>query len=195
RQDKQNRNQHRMRKWVVALTSTAKFHAIFPGLRCPPAEPGSGPEKTCLFGNRLLCQTPVDDMHTTSDPAETGKRENIILTSESQYLEGPKSRGSEFLFTLKMASQFIKGFRKLHFVGPCVTVFGSARFKPGHRYYEMAEEVGRAIVKTGFTVMTGGGPGVMEAANKGAFEAGGLSVGCNIRLPHEQDPNPYMHEW
>jgi len=134
-------------------------------------------------------------MHTTSDPAETGKRENIILTSESQYLEGPKSRGSEFLFTLKMASQFIKGFRKLHFVGPCVTVFGSARFKPGHRYYEMAEEVGRAIVKTGFTVMTGGGPGVMEAANKGAFEAGGLSVGCNIRLPHEQDPNPYMHEW
>lgn len=118
-----------------------------------------------------------------------------ILLSRYDYLEGPKSRSSELAFTFRVAWQFIKGFRKLHFVGPCVTVFGSARFKPGNHYYEMAEQVGRCIVKTGFTVMTGGGPGIMEAANKGAFEAGGLSVGCNIRLPEEQLPNPYMHEW
>src|SRR5690606_15048500 len=128
-------------------------------------------------------------MATIKTPPTPDQR---ILVSEPAYLEGPKSRGSEFMFTLKTVSQFIRGFRKLHFIGPCVTVFGSARFKDGHRYYEMAEAVGRAIVPTGFTVMTGGGPGIMEAANKGAFEAGGLSVGCNIRLPHEQHPNPYM---
>jgi len=122
-------------------------------------------------------------------------RDKRLILSESEYLEGPRSRGSEFFFTLKTVSQFIRGFRRLHFVGPCITVFGSARFKPDHPYYQMAEAVGRAIVPTGFTVMTGGGPGIMEAANKGAYEAGGLSVGCNIRLPHEQKPNPYMHEW
>lgn len=116
------------------------------------------------------------------------------ILSLNDYLEGPKSRSSELMFTIKVALQFIKGFRKLHFVGPCVTVFGSARFKEGHEYYEMAEEVGRAIAKTGFTVMTGGGPGIMEAANKGAFEAGGMSVGCNIRLPREQEANRYMNE-
>ncbi|MDQ3016764.1 MAG: TIGR00730 family Rossman fold protein, partial [Bacteroidota bacterium] len=77
----------------------------------------------------------------------------------------------------------------------CVTVFGSARFKEGHRYYSMAEQVGSAIASTGFTVLTGGGPGIMEAANKGAFENGGISIGCNIILPREQAPNPYMHEW
>lgn len=82
--------------------------------------------------------------------------------------------------------------RNLHFVGPCITVFGSARFKEGSPYYEKAREVGRAIAEMGFTTMTGGGPGIMEAANRGAFEAGGRSVGCNIKLPFEQSPNPYM---
>jgi uncharacterized protein (TIGR00730 family) len=127
---------------------------------------------------------------TVPDPVS----ERLIHT-ESEYLEGPKSRTSELRFTIKIVFQLIRGFRKLHFVGPCVTVFGSARFKPDHRYYQIAETMGAAISKTGFTVMTGGGPGIMEAANKGAFEAGGLSVGCNIRLPLEQNPNPYMHEW
>lgn len=117
-----------------------------------------------------------------------------ILLNRFNYLEGPKSRRSEFFFSLNVFRQFIKAFRKLHFVGPCVTVFGSARFKPDHQYYKLAEEMGRAIVQTGFTVMTGGGPGIMEAANKGAYESGGMSVGCNIKLPFEQDPNPYMHE-
>lgn len=96
---------------------------------------------------------------------------------------------------LRAGRDFIRGFRVLHFVGPCVTVFGSARFDEQHRYYEMAREVGRALAGMGFTVMTGGGPGVMEAANRGAREAGGRSVGCNIELPFEQQPNAYLDRW
>jgi hypothetical protein len=86
----------------------------------------------------------------------------------------------------------LRGFRHLHFVGPCITVFGSARFPEGHRYYQLARRIGAAIVAEGFTVMTGGGPGIMEAANRGAREAGGRSVGCNIRLPFEQHPNRWL---
>lgn len=89
---------------------------------------------------------------------------------------------------------FIHGFRGLHFVGPCITVFGSARFTETHRYYALAREVGAALAKVGFTVMTGGGPGIMEAANRGAFEAGGTSIGCNIILPFEQKPNLFIHK-
>lgn len=117
----------------------------------------------------------------------------ILNPSEYQYLEGPESRSFEFLFAIKVFLQFIKGFRCLHFVGPCITVFGSARFKEGHPHYEKAREVGKAIAHIGFTTMTGGGPGIMEAANRGAFENGGRSVGVNIQLPHEQFPNPYLH--
>ena len=86
----------------------------------------------------------------------------------------------------------LRGFRRLHFVGPCVTVFGSARVREGDPHYEMAREVGAAMSRLGFSVMTGGGPGVMEAANRGAKEAGGNSIGCNIVLPHEQSANPYV---
>jgi hypothetical protein len=89
----------------------------------------------------------------------------------------------------------MRGFRALHFVGPCVTVFGSARFKADHPYYEMARELGARLARVGFTVMTGGGPGLMEAANRGAHEAGGRSIGCNIELPKEQRPNPYLDRW
>lgn len=117
----------------------------------------------------------------------------ILNPSEYEYLEGPKSRGYELWFAIKVFFQFIKGFRCLHFVGPCITVFGSARFKEGHPYYEKAREVGKAIAALGFTTMTGGGPGIMEAANRGAFENGGQSVGANIQLPHEQFANPYLH--
>jgi uncharacterized protein (TIGR00730 family) len=91
--------------------------------------------------------------------------------------------------------EFVKGFRALHFVGPCVTVFGSARTPQDDRYYAMARAVGAGLAKAGFTVMTGGGPGIMEAANRGAREAGGRSIGCNIELPHEQKPNPYLDRW
>jgi uncharacterized protein (TIGR00730 family) len=107
-------------------------------------------------------------------------------------LEGPHSRTKEFLLLLQAIADFLRGFRVLHFVGPCVTVFGSARFGEGHASYAVAREVGARLARLGFTVMTGGGPGLMEAANRGAREAGGRSVGCNIKLPHEQQPNAYM---
>lgn len=118
-----------------------------------------------------------------------------VLTEEKKFLEGPRSRFRELIFVLKVSWNFIKSFRKMHFLGPCVTVFGSARFGEKSKPYKMAEEVGGALAKLGFTVMTGGGPGIMEAANKGAFKAGGYSVGCNIILPSEQKPNPYLHQW
>ena len=121
------------------------------------------------------------------------KQEPIISSKEQVYLEGPKSRGYELKFAWRVFTQFIKGFRTLHFVGPCITVFGSARFSEEHRYYVVAREFGKRIAESGFTTMTGGGPGIMEAANRGAFESGGNSVGCNIQLPFEQKPNPYLH--
>lgn len=111
---------------------------------------------------------------------------------EELYLAGPQSRLAEFAWVLRVAWQFINGFRILHFVGPCVTVFGSARFPEDHRYYDLARRLGGELARTGFTVMTGGGPGIMEAANRGAREAGGRSIGCNIELPLEQHPNPYL---
>jgi uncharacterized protein (TIGR00730 family) len=118
----------------------------------------------------------------------------VLKPGEIHYLEGPKSRHVELSFAFKVLFQFIKGFRALSFVGPCITVFGSARFQEGHPYYEKAREVGKAIATLGFTTMTGGGPGIMEAANRGAYEVGGMSVGCNIVLPFEQHSNPYMHK-
>lgn len=118
----------------------------------------------------------------------------VIPPKEPVYLEGPKSRGYELLFAWRVFWQFIKGFRALHFIGPCVTVFGSARFKENHPYYEQAREFGKRIALSGMTTMTGGGPGIMEAANRGAFENGGKSVGCNIQLPFEQKENPYLHK-
>ena len=114
------------------------------------------------------------------------------LHQDRQFLEGPHSRGSELLFAMKVFAEFIRGFRSLHFAGPCVTVFGSARFAEDHPYYKLAREMGARIAQLGFTVMTGGGPGIMEAANRGALEAGAKSIGLNIALPHEQYPNPYV---
>jgi uncharacterized protein (TIGR00730 family) len=114
---------------------------------------------------------------------------------EAAFLEGPRNRTLEFFFVIRVLWEFIKGFRALHFVGPCITVFGSARFKENHPYYKMAYEVGKKLAEAGVTVLTGGGPGIMEAANRGAFENGGVSVGCNIELPFEQEANPFMHRW
>ncbi|HAN99427.1 MAG TPA: TIGR00730 family Rossman fold protein [Planctomycetaceae bacterium] len=114
------------------------------------------------------------------------------VSEEIQFLEGPQSRFAELRRALRIFQDLIRGFRKLHFVGPCVTVFGSARFREDHRYYQLGREIGAEIARTGFTVMTGGGPGIMEAANRGAKEANGRSVGCNIVLPMEQEPNPYL---
>ena len=114
---------------------------------------------------------------------------------ERVLLEGPQSRFKELRLVLRVAWEFIAGFRMLHFVGPCVTVFGSARFTERHPFYALGREVGRGLAGLGFTVMTGGGPGLMEAANRGAREAGGPSVGCNIELPVEQEPNPFLDRW
>jgi uncharacterized protein (TIGR00730 family) len=115
--------------------------------------------------------------------------------SERKFLLGPRPRGIELGEALNIFRQCMRGFRALHFVGPSVTVFGSARFREGHPYYELTREVGRRLVEAGFSVMTGGGPGLMEAANRGAKEAGGYSVGVNIELPSEQKPNPYLDRW
>jgi uncharacterized protein (TIGR00730 family) len=122
------------------------------------------------------------------------KNKAIIPPKEHVFLDGPKSRGYELSFAWRVFKQFIRGFRKLHFMGPCITVFGSARFKEDHPYYIQAREFGKRIAALGMTTMTGGGPGIMEAANRGAFENGGQSVGCNIQLPFEQQENPYLHE-
>jgi uncharacterized protein (TIGR00730 family) len=114
---------------------------------------------------------------------------------EIQFLEGPQSRWRDFKYAVNVLLEFIKGFRTLHFVGPCVTVFGSARFKEDHEYYKQARLLGGEIAKLGFTIITGGGPGIMEAANRGAKDVGGRSVGCNIQLPIEQHPNQYLDKW
>ncbi len=121
------------------------------------------------------------------------EQNSLVIGKEHFYLEGPKSRWSELGLAWKVFREFIKGFRTLHFVGPCITVFGSARFTEEHPYYLAAREFGKRIAALGFTTMTGGGPGIMEAANRGAFEAKGESVGCNIKLPFEQKLNPYVN--
>jgi uncharacterized protein (TIGR00730 family) len=125
----------------------------------------------------------------------TSKHYRTSALEDRFFLEGPRSRTQELFFTIQVMLEFIKGFRVLHFVGPCVSVFGSARLTENNPYYELAREVGRHIAQSGFTVMTGGGPGIMEAANRGAKEAGGRSVGCNIVLPVQQKPNLYMDTW
>ncbi|GIV41012.1 MAG: cytokinin riboside 5'-monophosphate phosphoribohydrolase [Vicingaceae bacterium] len=114
---------------------------------------------------------------------------------ERKFLQGPQSRWKELKMLFLVASEFIKGFRKLHFVGPCITVYGSARVDENHPYYQQARKIGALLASKGFTIMTGGGPGIMEAANRGAKDVGGKSVGCNIVLPHEQKPNPYLDVW
>src|SRR5688572_2035262 len=120
--------------------------------------------------------------------------ERIIPAKSHVYLEGPKSRGFELSFAFRVFWQFIRGFRTLHFAGPCITVFGSSRFKEDNEYYKAAREMGKRIAQIGFVTLTGGGPGIMEAANRGAYENGGMSVGCNIQLPFEQVGNKYVHK-
>lgn len=131
--------------------------------------------------------------HPVPDDREWGK--GTVAPEEERFLEGPQKRRFELARIVRIVLEFLRGFRKLHFVGPCVTVFGSARFGEDHAYYRLAREMGRALGKAGFTVMTGGGPGIMEAANRGARDVGAPSVGCNIQLPREQEPNAYLDRW
>jgi uncharacterized protein (TIGR00730 family) len=115
-----------------------------------------------------------------------------VSGTEKLFLEGRQSREADLESAVRIFLEFLRGFETLVFPGPCVTVFGSARFSEAHRYYKLARELGAGLAKAGFTVMTGGGPGIMEAANRGAKEASGHSIGCNIQLPREQKPNPYV---
>jgi uncharacterized protein (TIGR00730 family) len=115
-----------------------------------------------------------------------------LRDAERHFLARPRGREQELESAIRIFLEFLRGFDSLQVDRPCVTVFGSARFKPGHPYYELARATGRALAEAGFAVMTGGGPGIMEAANRGAREGGGLSLGCNIHLPAEQKPNRYL---
>jgi hypothetical protein len=132
------------------------------------------------------------------DAPAPGRSETTVWPSstpdpaERLLLQGPHARRHELRQAVRIFAECIRGFRALHFVGPCVTVFGSARFDETHPYYALGQEVGAKLAELGVTVMTGGGPGLMEAANRGARIAGGRSVGCNIKLPKEQKPNPYL---
>lgn len=117
------------------------------------------------------------------------------VKSEIKFLRGPQSRWDELKFSIKVLFEFVKGFRALHFVGPCVTFFGSARFHEDDDCYKLTRQAAGEVAKLGFTVMTGGGTGLMEAANRGARDVGGRSVGCNIILPREQKPNSYLDKF
>ena len=139
----------------------------------------------------------IEELQTDALPAESRSTSPLTAgaahaTADRLMLEGPHSRTGEFVQLLRIMRDFLRGFRVLHFVGPCVTVFGSARTREDDPYYQLARQMGAAIARLGFTVMTGGGPGIMEAANRGAKDAGGRSVGCNIELPFEQKSNPYL---
>lgn len=125
-------------------------------------------------------------------PAPRPVRPSSSEARELRYLEGPQGRVFELVHATRIFREYFGGLRKLHFVGPCVTVFGSARLLEGDPAYELGRRTGALLAEAGYTVVTGGGPGLMEAANRGAREAGGRSVGCNIRLPIEQRPNSYL---
>lgn len=126
-------------------------------------------------------------------PAQWGK--GAAAPEEVIFLQGPHGRGFELGMAIQIFRELIHGFRSLHFVGPCITVFGSARFPETHPYYALTRELGAKIAEAKFTVMTGGGPGLMEAANRGAKDVRGVSIGCNITLAKEQQPNPYLDKW
>ncbi|MCX7727911.1 MAG: TIGR00730 family Rossman fold protein, partial [Bacteroidia bacterium] len=114
---------------------------------------------------------------------------------EYEFIEKKQSRWKEFVFLVKVTIEFIKGFRTFHFIDRSITIFGSARFTEESKYYKITKDIAFQLAQHHFTIMTGGGPGIMEAANRGAKEAKGYSIGCNIQLPHEQKPNPYLDKW
>ena len=132
---------------------------------------------------------------TRPESDDTGESYSLlgkVKGAERLFLSGRRNREADLESAVKFFLEFLRGFESFEFEGPCVTVFGSARFEEGHRYYELARDLGRGLAEAGYNVITGGGPGIMEAANRGAKEAGGLSLGCNIQLPMEQKPNPYL---
>jgi len=115
-------------------------------------------------------------------------------TEDTEFLSEARTRQKGRQRLKRVKEEFVSAFDKLQHVGPAVTVFGSARFKERHPYYKMARAVGAELARAGFATLTGGGPGIMEAANRGAHETGGASYGLNIILPHEQCSNPYVSD-
>jgi uncharacterized protein (TIGR00730 family) len=118
-----------------------------------------------------------------------------VTGAEKLFLSGRRGREADLESAVRVFLEFIQGFESLRFPSSCVTVFGSARFQEEHPHYQMAREIGTGLAKAGYSIMTGGGPGVMEAANRGAKEGGGFSIGCNIKLPEEQKPNQYLDQF
>lgn len=126
------------------------------------------------------------------------KRKYIHKTEDQILLSPVESKHAGFTNTeawriFRIQAEFVEGFEAFSQVGPCISIFGSARTKPDNEFYKAAEKTASLLVKRGLGVITGGGPGIMEAANKGAAETGGLSIGCSIELPHEQKPNEYQN--
>jgi uncharacterized protein (TIGR00730 family) len=141
----------------------------------------------------------MDAARTHSDPSLNRATRVGAATEDEMLLESPTTIPKAPHFThsdpwrvFRIMGEFVEGFDTLAHVGPAVTVFGSARVPPDHPQYRQAEETARLLVEAGFAVITGGGPGIMEGANKGAKEADGMSIGCNIELPFEQGMNPYV---
>jgi hypothetical protein len=161
--------------------------------RSPAAEPGD-------HADRPTPEALPNPAGQSGSPIASGPGSDTTTAapagnSDRYLLSGPNPRFTEAILIFRAFRDFLRGFRVLAFVGPCVVIFGSARFGEDHPYYAVAREVGRRVSRLGFTVLTGGGPGLMEAANRGARDVGGRSVGCNIELPLEQAPNPYLDRW
>jgi uncharacterized protein (TIGR00730 family) len=138
---------------------------------------------------------PEQLMPEAKDPKSKYSLLRKVEGAEKLFLAGRRSREAELESAVTFFLEFLRGFESFDFSDPCVTVFGSSRFDENHSYYIQAREMGAALAEEGYAVMTGGGPGLMEAANRGAKEAGGLSLGCNIQLPREQKPNPYLDKF
>lgn len=136
----------------------------------------------------------VDQEHEITEEEIRAQEMYELELEDRRLLSGPRSRLHNLATLFRVGRDLLRGFRALQFAGPCVTIFGSARTKPGTQYYELARQMGAACAKMGFTVMTGGGPGIMQAGNQGAYEIGGRSIGVNIELPFEQEANPYVQK-
>lgn len=144
--------------------------------------------------DRLLAEAAMTELPDTITARTTTLLERA-KDVERIFLRGRRNRTEDLENAIRIFLELLRGFDSFDFEGPCVTIFGSARFQEGHRYYEMARELGRRLAEAGYVVMTGGGPGIMEAANRGAKEAGGLSLGCNILVAHETRPNAYLDKF
>jgi uncharacterized protein (TIGR00730 family) len=163
--------------------SRSATSAVDPAHEQADAGQAAGPPTGRRSGRILVRPEAPSRIHAT---ARTEDEKLLERTSRPAFLDSDPWR------TLRIMAEFVEGFDALAVIGPAVTVFGSARTEPGEPMYELARRIGRRLAEEGYAVITGGGPGTMEAANRGCREGGGLSVGCNIELPHEQELNPYV---